>query len=325
VPTSVDPIAIRPNILGEETIAAFDALTVLQVECATMPGYQMLAKLQDGSLFGPLEAFGGGMGAIRHALGLEHEVDGGSWSYPTAPNVTAVTFLAQGADGTLQVSTDLLYRQRATIALDSAKPSGVHPGVLSGVLDATAEAMLLAPASSPADDPTGGLPPPPSIGRVFQQAASDGIGIATLVTLDDLARVTLDPASTVAITAALTAGSVVVVPEQPVELDGEATTGWWVIDPLTGQTRDMLSNGKAFASVTIPAGDLRLHARGTLTWYARWAQYMAENVEFFACLGLTLGLVALIVETKVLWPVSQGAAAITGAVSVFGAGGLSLC
>jgi hypothetical protein len=122
----------------------------------------------------------------------------------------------------IRVATDLLYRQRAAVLLDGAGTPDTHPAVRSGVLDATAEAMLLAPASAAADDPTAGMRTPPSVGRVFQQAASDVIGIVTLVTVDDLARVTLDVASAAAIAAALTAGSVVVVPEQPVELDGDA-------------------------------------------------------------------------------------------------------
>jgi hypothetical protein len=120
-------------------------------------------------------------------------------------------------------------------------------------------------------------------------------------------------------------GAIVIVPEQPVDLNGTPVSGWWVIDPLTGRTWDQLQNGKGSASTTIPVSRRSAVAQDTLAWYARWAQYMAENVEFFACLGLTLGLVALIVETRVLFPISAGAAAITGSVTVFGAGGLSLC
>jgi hypothetical protein len=47
---------------------------------------------------------------------------------------------------------------------------------------------------------------------------------------------------------ALAAGWIVIVPERSVELDGVARSGWWLIDPATGWTRDELDTGKGSAS-----------------------------------------------------------------------------
>jgi len=60
------------------------------------------------------------------------------------------------------------------------------------------------------------------------------------------------PEAALRIGQALMAGTVVIVPEQPVAIGDVGMTGWWAIDPLTGYTSDMLENGLGYASVTLP-------------------------------------------------------------------------
>ena len=329
IPESVTPITVATNLMGEEVLHEFTALTIVQVECAGIPSQHIVAKLQNQLMFGPLEALGPGLAAIRNGLGLDMETGAGVWSYPSGPNVTAFTFQAVApdtAEGELMISADILHRQRASIPLANETVSDtVHPLVLSGVLNAVAEEILLAPGTRGETGEASAIAPQPSIGAIFRHAVDTGVGIVVVSTIEDLTSVSIDPASAALISAAIQNGAIVVVPEQPVDLDGAPFTGWWIVDPLTGRTWDQLQNGRGSALTTIPVSRHSATAQDTLAWYARWAQYMAENVEFFARLGMTLGLVALIVETRILFPISAGAAAITGCVTVFGAGGLTLC
>ncbi len=304
-PESVVPISVGTNIMGEEMVSEFNALTLLQVESARIPAQHILARLKNPSLVGALEMLGLGLPALRNTLGLERETEAGTWSYPSGPNVSAFTWQAGSTEDDLQVSADLLHRQRASqpLAHGAAEAPAVHPLVLSGVLDAVAEETLLAPETRGA----AGVPEP-SIGRVFARAAETDVGIAVLSTVEDLARVTADEMSVALITAILEQGAIVVAPERPVTLDGVPFTGWWAIDPATGRTWDQLQNGRSFASSRSPGMIRRMRAQDTLGWYARWVAWFDELALEYQCLAMAIGILVLVVESVLAFSLIPGMA-----------------
>jgi hypothetical protein len=77
---------------------------------------------------------------------------------------------------------------------------------------------------------------------VFDQAAAEGIGLRVL-TQAIPPELALDAEPAALIAAALAAGSVVVVPERPVNVNGSSRLGWWIVDPRTGSAVDQLDTG----------------------------------------------------------------------------------
>lgn len=308
-PDAVAPISVTPNIMGEDMLSQFNALTLIQVECARIPSQHILARLKNQSMVGALQMLGLGLPGLRNTLGLERETEIGVWSYPSGPNVTAFTYHAAApdvAEGELRVSADLLYRQRESLPLsDVERPEAmtIHPRVLSGVLDAAAEEALLAPETR---GETG--PPEPSIGRVFARAAETGVGIAVVTTVGDLSRVTADDTSVALMTSVLEQGAIVVVPEQPVDLDGVPFLGWWVVDPLTGRTHDQLQNGQRFAGARLPGVVRSMRAQDTLGWYARWLAWFDELSLEYQCLAMAIGILVLVVESIIAFSAVPGTA-----------------
>jgi hypothetical protein len=307
-PESVASISVAENVMGEEMLSEFNALTLLQIETARVPSQHILARLKNPSMVGALEMLGFSLPGLRNTLGLERETEAGVWSYPSGPNVTAFTYHAaapETAAGELRVSADLLHRQRASLPLSDAATEAmpVHPLVLSGVLDAVAEETLLAPETR---GETGA--PEPSIGRIFTLAAEAGVGITVLSTVGDLSRVTADELSVALMTAALEEGAIVVVPERPVDLDGVPFTGWWVIDPLSGRTWDQLQNGRSFAASRVPGVVRSLRAQDTLAWYARWTAWFNELSLEYQCLAMAIGILVLVVESVIAFSAIPGAA-----------------
>jgi hypothetical protein len=57
------------------------------------------------------------------------------------------------------------------------------------------------------------------------------------------AGVDASPEGVAQIAEALAAGYLVIVPERPVPLDGQPLTGWWQVDPQTGETFDRMASG----------------------------------------------------------------------------------
>lgn len=307
-PESVAPISVGTNIMGEEMLSEFNALTLLQVETARIPSQHILARLKNPSLVGALEMLGLGLPGLRNTLGLERETEAGVWSYPSGPNVTAFTYhagAAGSAEGELRVAADLLHRQRASVPLSDASSGAtdVHPLVLSGVLDTVAEESLLDPETRGA---TGTLEP--SVGRVFARAAETGVGITVIRTVDDLSRITADEMSVALMTASLEQGAIVIVPERPVDLDGVPFTGWWVIDPISGRTWDQLQNGRSFAGTRSPGVVRHLRAQDTLGWYARWLAWFNELSLEYQCLAMAIGILVLVVESVIAFSAIPGAA-----------------
>lgn len=325
-PETIAPITVKPSAFdGDEldTVAEFNRFLALYVDVARIPGAYALARSETDQLMGSIHTFGPSLASNRDGLGIEHETRAGVWSYPSAPNITAFSFLAAEEDEEGQIAVDLIYRQRTVHALDDERVSyAPHPLVLSGVLNAVAERMLLSPElRDQAVTPTS---PAVSIIDIFEAAQADGVAIRTLTSVDDLTSLAVDDAARVRIEQTLTLGSIVLVPEQPVNLGNTSVSGWWIVDPSTGRTFDLLEDGTGGASVGSGGIGAVVRAGDTLAWYVRWADWITRNRTVINCISNLTGLVAT--QAAMLLAASHGAgwAAGIGELGSLGQAGRAL-
>lgn len=285
-PATIAPIRLSSSTIDEvvvENVVEFDRFLVLYVDVARIPDAYALARATTDQLLGTIHTFGPGLASIRDGLGVQLEGGSGIWSYPSAPNITTFTFGA-GQDGdseTEAMTIDILHRQRTSHLLrDVDIPNAFHPLVLSGVLDAIAEHMFLLPDMR--GDSAATAPDPASIVSIFASAHAAGSPIRVIAAPQDLAGVDLGEAARIRIERALAEGYIVIMPAQPVDLDGFALAGWWVVDPATGRTTDQLQDGTGGASAAI---GLAIVARQETPWYATWIAWFRAHRAGFSCLG----------------------------------------
>lgn len=192
--------------------------------------------------------------------------------YADAPNVTAFVLrpTAAGTAGrTAGVGLDLLHR---SVAASGAGPGGVHPLVAAGALAHAVEQAMFETAGTPPLN----LPVTSASGVVRVFAEAKARGVATLVLAPGGARTAppkLAAEPTRLVEAALAAGQVVIIPERPVRLGGRDRTGWWLVDPATGATRDQMDDGGG----------------STMTEYAFVLIKIAACITMFAGLGAATG------------------------------------
>jgi uncharacterized membrane protein len=133
---------------------------------------------------------------------------------------------------TLRTSAYPGQNERATVGFNIAR--GV---VESGIEGAVLATSLGVPAATTA--------------RLFAAAEEQGIfpvmvDAGNLYTLDGL---TISEQGKARITAAALAGKLALVPHAPVLLEGEYQSGWWEIDPFTGETIGVMENGLHLAAL----------------------------------------------------------------------------
>lgn len=156
--------------------------------------------------------------------------------FEDAPSVVTwvVTPKPDGSD----LRQDILHRTFGTLAVSDRAPTAA-PALVAGVLAHVAERMA-AGDGLPSGDLAGIAPV--SVGSLFEMAHDQGVPLRTLrgVIPADLSLDT-EPAALIAV--ALEAGSIVVVPERPLDVAGSPRLGWWIIDPVTGRAVDQLDTG----------------------------------------------------------------------------------
>ncbi|HYI24842.1 MAG TPA: hypothetical protein VD767_05475 [Thermomicrobiales bacterium] len=319
----IAPLELVPTEIGADTPQPFDTLTVIHVDVARIPPIDSIVKSTEDPLFGPFGALGPTLAGFRDTLGMDLEGAAGSWSFPSAPNVTA--FHSSGGElPTLRV--DLIHRERTSLPLDG-HDAGVHPLVLSGVLDAIAEQMLLAPETrgdSP-DDPS--YSAGPSVGAIFAAAGEAGVPISLVQSQADLGATPIDPNNPLLV-AALNQGLWIVTPAADVLIDDAPAVGWWLVDPNTGRTRDQLADGTAGVSMRLPRR--QVFARGNLPGYSfltRAIAWVVANSGKLACLGVGVAWGFLYAKATIkAIRGSTGAVIAGGVVSAGGmAGAMAFC
>jgi len=116
-------------------------------------------------------------------------------------------------------------------------------GVLAGAIDHAAERVVFEDSfklGAAAQAETNFV----SVGRVFEVAAETGVTIVALLPDGSSPPLDVEPIAAALINEALAAGRIVVVPERSVLIDDAPRSGWWEIDPETGQAFDRLDNGR---------------------------------------------------------------------------------
>jgi len=317
-PEAIGPVSIVPTGIGDDTPDQLNTLTVIHVDVARIPPWGEFARYFQDEVFGALGLLGPTLSGFRDALGIREESGIGSWSYPSAPNLTAfhVSVPQSGSEPEpARISVDLLHRARTALPLAGASAtSDVHPLVLSGVLDAVAEQLLLAPETR-GELPDGAtFTAGPSVAGIVAAADAAGVEVVAVSSPADLAAIDVDAVGASRLTTALDAGKIVICPVQPVEIDGAPALGWWIVDPASGHTTDLLQDGTAGGSargVGVPVA--RFGNLPGYTFLTRAIAWVVANGRYLACFGAAVAY-GLIAATVILGvdPNNSGAVATGG-------------
>nr|MBA2468407.1 hypothetical protein [Chloroflexia bacterium] len=329
VAENIAPIRTVPTGLGDDTLEQFNSLTVIHTDVARIAPAYAFARFRADDIFGALGTLGPALAGFRDILGVREEAAIGYWSYPSAPNITvfhAAPPSAESDGAKASLTADLVYRHRTSLPLMNVAPSTtVHPLVLSGVLDAVAEQMLLAPETRGESPETSSYATGPSISGIFGAAVSSGLDIRVLTSTADLGEVEADAASQGYMTAALDAGLYVVVPEQPVERDGEPVLGWWIVDPVTGRARDQLHNGMSNVSTVLSAPRLAaIQPLGEHSFVTRAIAWFVANSRAFLCVGLGVSFAFGFANSAIRLGSDPFSAVLSGALGGAAAGAAAL-
>ena len=181
----------------------------------------------------------------RDATNARLSVDRGAAVHLSSPNVTMHAFVPSvDKGGALRASEmlDLLHRGFGALPVAGAT-ADVPAGVLAGVTSHVAE-RLRGGAGLPAD--LASTTPDVSVGALFERAAADGLGIRVL--RDPLPPdVGYPPEATAILAEALAGGWVAIAPARAVISDDKPRIGWWLVDPVSGATRDLMDDGRGAA------------------------------------------------------------------------------
>lgn len=183
---------------------------------------------------------------VRDALLADAGLQQGVAAFLDAPCITSVRLRfadpVTGEGGA--ASLDVWHRSfgtRPVTDLGATAPGATVAGVISHV----AERILWRDGI---EEPSATSSPPISVGAIFEQARSEGVGIRTIVGSlpSDLPY---SPDAVALMGAAVDAGRIVIVPAQPLLIAGRPRIGWWSVDPATGRTDDRMDDGSGGATV----------------------------------------------------------------------------
>jgi len=199
-----------------------------------------------------------------------------------APNVVMHSYeLQPDPAGPMKVteSLDLLHRSflgRPVTGSAPAAPAGVLAGVTSHVSE-----RLRGGAGLPTD--LAPVTPGLSVGAIFEQAMIDGVALRVLQGSVP-ADLGYPPEAAVHLAEALASGWVAIAPERPVQVGNEPRLGWWLVDPATSATIDMLDDGRGVEMVE------------AIAFMVVGAGWQAQMVLLAKCLRGGFGQVALSLE-----------------------------
>ncbi|HEY8447468.1 MAG TPA: transglutaminase family protein [Thermomicrobiales bacterium] len=248
--TAIPPIEMVTNEeLGEVYPPLLTTMTIAVVG-SLVPGSYYDQDYSIADTRADLANMAHGYHYARAGLEMELMDETGYRFYPNAPNVTMVTLtptqIGDAEDGRLAATLDLVHQAVGAAPIAGASPA-VHPSVVAGVLAHVAERATVGELVTvmPSPTPVSYI----SVGRLFDEARTAGIALQTLHPGTTPAGVDFSARAQALIEEALSAGYLVVVPERPVTLDGRALTGWWQVDPRTGETFDRMEMGGSQDSV----------------------------------------------------------------------------
>lgn len=131
-------------------------------------------------------------------------------------------------------------------SVGGGQPGAPPVGIVWGAAGLRAERLLLTAPAALLGEARGEEPAlAPDVAAVFDRAVQDGVR-TLLLRPADAAQVVSIASSEDARTRLwqrLDAGSIVLVPERAVPVDGEPVLGWWLFDPARGLARDEMETG----------------------------------------------------------------------------------
>ena len=181
----------------------------------------------------------------RDLVGLEIGAASGYRFYRNGPNLTAFTLTPRVIEADASQASavvDLIHQAVAAVPLADASAT-VHPGVLAGVIGHVAERLIVE------SDPELLMPEPPArslsgVGLVFEAARRANVPVRLLQPGAPLPPLEVSGRASARIDAALAAGYLVIVPERAVPVGAAELSGWWQVNPASGETFDLLETGQ---------------------------------------------------------------------------------
>jgi hypothetical protein len=261
---TIEPVETLTAPDGTTLVAGLTPVHQLSVDSAYIPYSYAARDLERQELFGDLAMANAGLLMLRDSLRMRLEVPQGVHPVIATPQVTLVSASnvdPLDIDSGVQVEFDLLHRASMPYATGEAS-ADLQPAMLSGVANQVAEQIAIEIAAESVED-SSAVTLGATVGAVFSAAVDQGIPVIAFTDEAGLANLDLGPEAMARITSAFESGLIVVVPETPVELGGSQRSGWWLIDPATGVTRDELDNGKGSASLSLVPDDPARFATNT--------------------------------------------------------------
>jgi len=296
----LDPAAIAPlNLVtlsdGTTIPADLTAATFLTVITGDIPAtYGLFAPSADPAMKG-IGLVGASQAGLAASSIRQRLLAASTFAIVAAPHLAA--FSVGSVDGDEQADLlmrgDLLRQQRMALAGTGGIPvDGLHPLIVAGIANQVAEDTVLDPVFL-YGDAQAPVVAGQSVGKVFAAAEAQGIGILALsnTTAGSVPSGIADAVG-VSIQEAIDGGKVVVIPERAPDMAGDAAIGWWEIDPVTGDTRDVYANGKGYVETQVPGTSVRgqdaaeeAQILKTVNTWRPWYQRLGRCVGAAAMIG----------------------------------------
>ena len=250
--TAIGPVEMVEGPTGQSFVAGLTPAHQISVDSAYIPYTYAARDRERQEMFGDLAMANSGLLSLRDNLRMKLEIPQGIRPVISSPQVTLVS--ASKIDpldltsGVL-LEFDLLHRASTSFTIGDANPE-LNPAILTGITNQIAEQLAIEIAAEGAPDPSA-IALGATVGAIFSAAIDQDIAIASISDVAEIADLDLIPEVAARLTSAIESGLIVVIPESPVDLGGSQRSGWWLIDPTTGVTRDELDNGKGSASFSL--------------------------------------------------------------------------
>lgn len=255
--SDVMPAVLVDFAEGKQTVAELASVHILTVDVARLQPLYSFADAKSLRTYGPVSEIGPGMTAFRDVLRVQSEIPSGYETFIAHPQLTLTTMSfidPADAESAIFLELDLLrntpqVRRLADVELEG----GVHPALLAGVFDHIAERMSLA-ALAQLPESVGTIEAGLTVSSLFATAIEEGIPIRVVRQAEDLTGLDLSPIALSRLEYVLAEGWIAIVPSRSVDVQGVVRSGWWLVDPVTGATRDQLDDGRSYAAMSVRNG-----------------------------------------------------------------------
>jgi hypothetical protein len=247
--TTVEPIALTDIGEGEPGYLPLMSLTRIVVAGHEIPGAYFVQDYTIADAEADLALPIYGYHYTRGGLVLDRLVELGHRLYPDAPNVSAMVLEPRlGNDQAVQgdATIDLIHRSLAAMPTSGGAGSA-HPLLVGGVIGHAAERAVVEGGARRAAE-FGQQISVQSVDAIFDAARRENLALRVLLPGAGKGPPSgISPVAAERIAGALADGYAVVVPERAVTVGERAMVGWWQIDPATGETFDVLEDGRGAA------------------------------------------------------------------------------